>query len=154
MQQVLGEGPCVFHYYLRCRVTVEALSPHGEAHTEPPATNDRTRWVRACSVASDSLWPHGFVAHPAPLSMGFSRQPTGAGCHALLQGIFPTQGSNPHLLRGLLHWQADSWPPSHLGSPLTELGDRTFSPTLQPRQVLSILLHLVPRAEKDRSQEH
>ena len=27
---------------------------------------------------------------------------TGAGCHALLQGIFPTQGSNPHLLR-LLH---------------------------------------------------
>ena len=34
---------------------------------------------------------------------------TGAGCHALLQGIFPTQGSNPHLLR-LLHWQAGSWP--------------------------------------------
>ena len=25
-------------------------------------------------------------------------------CHFLLQGIFPTQGSNPHLL----HWQADS----------------------------------------------
>ena len=32
---------------------------------------------------------------------------TGVGCHALLQGIFPTQGSNPHLL-GLLHWQAGS----------------------------------------------
>ena len=30
------------------------------------------------------------VAHQAPLSMGFSRQPTGVGCHALLQGIFPT----------------------------------------------------------------
>ena len=26
---------------------------------------------------------------------------TGVGCHALLQGIFPTQGSNP----GLLHWR-------------------------------------------------
>ena len=26
------------------------------------------------------------------------------GCHALLQGIFPTQGSNPSLLC-LLHWQ-------------------------------------------------
>ena len=26
------------------------------------------------------------------------------GCHALLQGIFPTQGSNPCLFR-LLHWQ-------------------------------------------------
>ena len=41
----------------------------------------------------------------SPLSMGFSRQefsrqPTlRVGCYALLQGIFPTQGSNP----GLLH---------------------------------------------------
>ena len=32
---------------------------------------------------------------------------TGVGCHALLQGIFPTQGLNPHLLC-LLHWQVDS----------------------------------------------
>ena len=31
------------------------------------------------------------------------------GCHALLLEIFPTQGSNPHLLR-LLHWQVDSLP--------------------------------------------
>ena len=37
---------------------------------------------------------------------------TGLGCHALLQGFFPTQGSNPHLL----HWQVDSLPLSHLGS--------------------------------------
>ena len=28
---------------------------------------------------------------------------TGMGCHALLLGIFLTQGSNPHLL-GTLHW--------------------------------------------------
>ena len=32
------------------------------------------------------------------------------GCHALLQGIFLTQGSNLHLL----HWQAGM---HHLGSP-------------------------------------
>ena len=31
---------------------------------------------------------------------------TGVGCRALLQGIFPIQGSNP----GLLNWQADSLP--------------------------------------------
>ena len=31
------------------------------------------------------------------------------GCHALFQGIFPTQGSNPCLLC-LLHWQASSLP--------------------------------------------
>ena len=32
---------------------------------------------------------------------------TGSGCHTLLQGIVPNQGSNPRLLR-LLHWQAAS----------------------------------------------
>ena len=32
---------------------------------------------------------------------------TGVGCCALLQGIFPTQGSNPRLLY-LLHWQVGS----------------------------------------------
>ena len=30
-------------------------------------------------------------------------------CHTLLQGIFKTQGSNPHLLH-LLYWQASSLP--------------------------------------------
>ena len=38
------------------------------------------------------------VACQAPLSMGFHRQDTGVGCHFLLQGIFPTQGSNSCLL--------------------------------------------------------
>ena len=40
---------------------------------------------------------------------GFLGKHTGAGCHFLLQGILPTQRSNPHLLH-LLHWQADSLP--------------------------------------------
>ena len=35
------------------------------------------------------------------------------GCHFLLQGIFLTQRSN----LGLLHWQTDSLPLSHQGSP-------------------------------------
>ena len=38
---------------------------------------------------------------------------TGVACHALLQGIFPIQGSNPCLL----HWNTDSLPLSHLESP-------------------------------------
>ena len=42
---------------------------------------------------------------------------TGVGCHALLQGNIPTQGSNPHLLC-LLHQQADSLPAELQGSPL------------------------------------
>ena len=47
------------------------------------------------------------VAHQAPLSMGLSQQEYWNGLHFLLQRIFPTQGSNLHLLR-LLHWQAGS----------------------------------------------
>ena len=43
------------------------------------------------------------AAHQAPLSMGFSRQEYWSGLHVLLQGIFPTQGSNLNLLC-LLHW--------------------------------------------------
>ena len=43
----------------------------------------------------------------------FPGKNTGVGCHSLLQGIFPTQGSN----LGLLHWQVDSLPLSHQGSP-------------------------------------
>ena len=39
------------------------------------------------------------------------------GCHALLQGIFPTQGSNPQLL-SLLHWQAGSLPLAPPGKPV------------------------------------
>ena len=41
---------------------------------------------------------------------------TGASRHSLLQDIFPTQGSNPHVWR-LLHWQVDSLPLSRLWSP-------------------------------------
>ena len=41
---------------------------------------------------------------------------TGVGCHFLLQGIFTTQGSNPHLL-SLLHRQAGSLPLAPPGKP-------------------------------------
>ena len=48
------------------------------------------------------------VARQAPLSMGILQRiiPEWVA-NALLQGIFPTQGSNPCLLR-LLHWLAGS----------------------------------------------
>ena len=49
------------------------------------------------------------VACQAPLSMDSPGKNTGVGCHAFLQGMFPTQGSNPRLLC-LLHWQANSLP--------------------------------------------
>ena len=60
------------------------------------------------SVVSDSVQPHG---RQAPLSMGFSRQEYWSGLHALLQGIFPTQGS----ILGLLHCRQILYRLSHQG---------------------------------------
>ena len=62
------------------------------------------RWGCVCvcvceSLMSDSLPPHGL--QPARLLHPWDSpgKNTGVDCHSLLQGIFPTQGSNP----GLLH---------------------------------------------------
>ena len=65
------------------------------------------------SVMSDSLWPHGLW--PARLLCPWDSpgKNTGVGCHALLQGIFPTQGSN----LGLCHCRKILYHLSYLGSP-------------------------------------
>ena len=70
------------------------------------------------------------VAHQAPLYMEFPGKNTGVGCHFLLQGIFPTQGSNPRLLDLFLHEQADL-PLCHLGSPALGL--------LTPKSIIRFL---------------
>ena len=69
--------------------------------------------THACahSVISGSLRPHGLWPTRLLCPWDFPVKNTGVGCHFLLQGIFLTQGSNPHLL----HWQRDSLPLSRLG---------------------------------------
>ena len=62
---------------------------------------------------------------------------TGVGCHYLLQGIFPTQGSNPRLL----HWQVDSLPLSHQGSPYYLLAVVFFFFFLKSNSVAYTLHH-------------
>ena len=53
------------------------------------------------------------VAHQPPLSMGFSRQEYWSGLPFPSPQILQTQELNPCLL----HWQADSLPLTHKGSP-------------------------------------
>ena len=60
------------------------------------------------SVVSNSLQPHGLYSLWNSLG-----QNTGVGNLSLLQGIFPTQGSNP----GLLHCRQILYQLSHKGSP-------------------------------------
>ena len=66
---------------------------------------------------SNSLQPHGLQPTRLLCPRNFPGKNAGVGCHVLLQGIFPIQGSNLSLL-SLLYWQADSLPLSHQGRPL------------------------------------
>ena len=65
------------------------------------------------SVMSDSLQPHGLYS-----PRNSPGQNTGVGSLSLLQGIFPTQGSNP----GLLHCRQILYQLSHKGSILCKDG--------------------------------
>ena len=59
------------------------------------------------------LRPHGLESTVLFCPWDFPCKNTGAGSHFLLHGIFQDQGLNPLLL----HWQVDSLPLSHQGSP-------------------------------------
>ena len=70
-----------------------------------PVSQEAGKWVsESCSVVSDSFQPH--VLHSPWNSPG---QNTGVSSLSLLQGILPTQGSNP----GLLHFRRILYQLSH-----------------------------------------
>ena len=70
--------------------------------------------VQSCLTV---LQPHGLQPTRLLCLWDFPGKSTGVSCHFFHQGIFSTQGLNPHLL----HWQVDSLPLSHLGSQLYHL---------------------------------
>ena len=86
---------------------------------------------------------------------GIFQSRTRVACHFLLQGIFPTQGLNLHLLC-LLYWQVGSLPLCHLGIPIgpgvflnlfliytfryTTWVEQNFKIVLQFRYILSQML--------------
>ena len=59
------------------------------------------------SQSCPTLGPHELYLTRHLCPWDFLGKNTGVGGHFLLQGIFLTRESNPHLLC-LLHWQADS----------------------------------------------
>ena len=61
---------------------------------------------------SDSSRPHGLQPTRLICPWDSPGKNTGVDCQFFLQGIFPTQGWNLHLL----HWQVDSLPLSHQGN--------------------------------------
>ena len=74
----------------------------------------RAKSLQSCPPLCDPMdcSPPGSSVHGDSLGKN-----TGVGCHAFLQRIFSTQGSNPPLL-SLLHWQAASLSLAPPGKPL------------------------------------
>ena len=69
--------------------------PSGPSHFWPPSPKQRWSFsmcVFSCSATSHSLQPHGL--YPTRLLWDVPDKNTAVRCHFLLQGIFPTQGSN------------------------------------------------------------
>ena len=90
------------------------LPSHADNQGALPHT---TRWWWCCSVTKScptlcdpmDCSPPGSSVHGIPQARILEWD-----CHLLLQGIFPNQGSDSHLL----HWQACPLPLSHLGRTL------------------------------------
>ena len=94
---------CVVFIYFKKSIYMDASKQNilfVETHTHV--------WSESCSVVSDSLWPHGLYS-----PWNSPSQNTGVGSLSLLQGIFPTQGSNP----GLLHCRWILYQLNHKRSP-------------------------------------
>ena len=72
------------------------------------------------------LRPHGLQPTRLLYPWDFPGKNTGVGWHFFLQGIFLTQGLNCCLQ----HWQADSLPLSHLGSPSFQLAGTNTAGTV------------------------
>ena len=103
-KQGIIRGPVV----IRAELT---LNTRGRVHS---LKTERNPCVCTLSCA-DSLWPHELQPARLLCPWNFPGKNIGVGFHFLLQGIFPTQASNPHLLC-LLQWQVDSLPLCLLGS--------------------------------------
>ena len=67
----------------------------------------------SCSIPLNSLQLHGLQLDRIFYPWDSPGKNMGVSCHSLLQGIFPTRGSNP----GLPHCRQTLYPLSHQGSP-------------------------------------
>ena len=84
------------------REPVAVLSSQADMKSPAPATSFHILLALqsesvSCSARSDSLRPQGLTLTRLLCSWDSPGKNPGAGCHALLQGIFPTQGLNPGL---------------------------------------------------------
>ena len=95
--------------YLRLLIFLPAILITARVSSSPAC-------AQSCPTFCSFMDCSPLVSSVHGISPGNFPKNTGLGFHFLLQGIFLTQGSNPHLLH-LPHWHTDSLLLCHLGSP-------------------------------------
>ena len=119
VQSVLSLSHPVWIFLQRLFLSLFPEPPETSGLISPVRAYSGAYYSHACVLSHVQLFVTPWtVAHQGPPSMEFSRPEywsTGVGSLSLLQGIFPTQGSNPRLLH-LLRWHLDSLPLCHVGS--------------------------------------
>ena len=114
-------------------------SQHKEQQTAELRSHGGEEVKCSRSVVSNSLRPHKLQRSRLLCPWDFPGNSTGVDCHFLLQGIFPTQGSNP----GLPHCRQTLYHLSHQGSITTQSGGITtqsFQFSKQYSQFLAMTL--------------
>ena len=111
-----GSNPRVLHllHWQVGSLPLHYLGSCGSSILDPPLICKMcARSLQSCPTLCDPMdcsLPGSSVHRDSP------GKNTGVGCYALLQKIFPTQGSNPCLLC-LLHWKVDTLPLTPPGKP-------------------------------------
>ena len=93
---------------------------------EPIIQSEKWKWKWSRSVMSDSLWPHGLYS-----PWNSPGKNTGVGSLSLLQGTFPTQGSNP----GLSHCRQTLYQLSHKVFRSDQISRSVVSDSLRPHDL-------------------
>ena len=110
LQKIFPTQGLNLHLLCLLKWQADSLSPH---HLGSPSISTCVLClvIQSCPTLCDPIESQRLL-HPWD-SPGKN---TGVGCRALLQGIFPTQGLNLHLLY-LLHWQEGALPLAPPGRP-------------------------------------
>ena len=90
------------------------LGSNGRRHVVPNKTDEGWGTASSCTANISCYRLVSLLCPTLYDPMDFPGENTRVGCHFLLQGILPTQGSNKPESLG---WQVNSLPLSHLGSP-------------------------------------
>ena len=126
--------------------TVSSVNGAGSTgeHTQKDETGPTADMTHTCALRRFSrAWlckAHGCSPPCSSVHEILQGKNTGVHCHCLLQGIFPTQGSNPRLLLHL-HWQRvlHHWRHLHCTQRLTQNGFKGLSIRTETVKLLEVV---------------